>query len=206
MWIKSLSNRKILFGLGLLLGFGLFAWIYLDWVNAKPTYAGILIDPPYQAGDFTLQSDRGDVHLSDYRGKVVLLYFGYTFCPDVCPITLSKVSHAFQLLGKDSDKLQMIFISVDPDRDTPEKLGKYARAFNPAFIGATGSPDNIAAIAKKYGIFYQKRIVNSAAGYLVDHTAIVWVVDPNGNLRLEWPYGFESSTMVSDLRTLLRQK
>jgi len=197
-------NRKIWWGAGIILGIGLVYLIY-SWTNAKVGYHGTLIDPPSPTEDFTVQSDRGDVHLSDFRGKVVLLYFGYTFCPDACPITLSKLSQVYKNLGDDADQVQTLFISVDPERDTPQVLGTYARAFDPRFVGATSTPEAIAVIAKQFGIFYQKRPVNSAAGYLVDHTSVVWVIDQRGNLRLEWPYDFDTSFMVSDLKALLKQ-
>jgi protein SCO1 len=189
---------------GLVASLAALGAIIFVWLGAGQNFHGTRVDPPYAAGDFTLQSDQGTVNLSAYRGKVVLLYFGYTFCPDICPASLSKVARAYQLLGKDASRLQTIFISVDPERDTIEKLGPYARTFNPTFIGATGSADEIAAVAKQYGVFYQKRAVTTAAGYLVDHTAVVWVIDMEGKLHLEWPYDMTGADMAADLKLLLR--
>lgn len=198
-------NRKVLIGFVVLLWIGLAGLIYFLWTNIKPAYKGTLLDQPSPVADFILQSDQGDINLSQFRGKVVLLFFGYTFCPDVCPTSLAKISRAFQLLGEDSSKIQTIFISVDPERDTPGKLGQYARAFNPAFIGATSTPENIAIISKQFGVFYEKHDVNSAADYLVSHTSVVLVIDQNGNLRLVWPYEFEIQSMVSDLKLLIAE-
>jgi len=200
----NLPKPRLLIGAGLVVGIGVFFLIF-SITDVQPGYRGVLIDPPQPAEDFTLQTDQGEIHLSDYRGKVVLLYFGYTFCPDVCPTTLAKISQATKDLEKNASKVQTIFISVDPERDTLQNLGKYSRAFSPDFIGATGTPEGIAAIAKQYGIYYEKKPLASGAGYSIDHTAIVWVIDPRGNLRLEWPYGFESADMVSDLKKLFKQ-
>jgi protein SCO1/2 len=202
MFRQDPIKQKILIGAVLVLGIGVVILIH-SLTNVQPGYRGVSIDPPQPASDFTLQSDQGEIRLSDFRGKVVLLYFGYTYCPDVCPTTLAKISQALNNLGKDASKVQTVFISVDPERDTPQILGKYSRAFYPDFIGATSTPEDIAAIAKQYGIYYEKKPLASGAGYSVDHTAIVWVIDPLGNLRLEWPYGFDTSDMVSDLKALI---
>lgn len=199
-------KRNFLVGVGFLLGIGLVSVLYIGWVKTQSTFRGALIEPPYPAADFILQSDKGEVHLSDYRGKIVLLYFGYTFCPDVCPATMAKIAQAYHSLGQDASHVQTIFISVDPERDTPDKLGRYVRAFNPTFVGATSTPETISELAKKYGVFFQKRTVNSAAGYLVDHTAIVWVIDTQGKLHVEWPYDIISDDMVADIRLLMKSR
>jgi protein SCO1/2 len=205
MFRQDPIKRDILIGMILTLGLGVVYLVY-SLTNVQPGYRGVSIDPPHPASDFTLQSDQGEVHLSDFRGKVVLLYFGYTFCPDVCPTTLAKISQALSNLGNDASKVQTVFISVDPERDTPQILGRYSRAFHPDFIGATSTSEDIAVVAKQYGIYYEKKPATSGAGYSVDHTAVVWVIDPLGNLRLEWPYGFDTPDMVSDLKALLKQK
>ena len=172
--------------------------------HASPTLHGVVIDPPYAADDFTLQSDAGDIHLSDFRGKVVLLYFGYTFCPDICPATLVQLSQALEKVGDDASKVQVVFISVDPDRDTPEILGKYARGFDPGFIGATSTPENIDAIAYQFGIYYEKVPAASGEGYTVDHTATVWVIDSSGNIRMEWAFGTPIDDIASDLKYIIK--
>jgi protein SCO1 len=201
----GLRKHAILFSGGLILGLGVIYLVYALFA-AQPGYRGVLIDPPHPVADFTLQADQGEIHLADYRGKVVLLFFGYTYCPEVCPTTLADLSRAMKNLGSRASQVQTIFISVDPERDTPQRLGEYARAFSPNFIGATSTPDEIALIAKQYGIYYQKVPAKSGTGYTMDHTAVVWVIDAQGNLRLEWPYGFETANMVSDLKQLLKDK
>jgi protein SCO1/2 len=164
-----------------------------------------LFEPPQPALDFTLITDQGEINLADYRGKLVLLYFGYTFCPDACPTTLSKVSRALKRLSPEqASQVQLIFISVDPERDTPEVLGGYARNYAPTFIGGTQSLEDIANLAKAYGIFYQKNQVKSAAKYLVDHTTSITVIDRSGQRVLIWPYDAEINDLVKDLKVLLK--
>jgi protein SCO1/2 len=201
---KQKSKTILLIALLLALGIGM-AVLILSYRNAQPTFRGIVIEPPYPVGDFTVQSDQGEIHLSDFRGKVVLLYFGYLYCPDVCPTTMVKISQALDQVGNDASKVQTIFISVDPERDTPQTLGEYARAFSPEFIGATSTPENIAVIARQFGIYYEKRPAPSGTGYLIDHTAVVWILDPLGNLYLEWPFGFEVEDMAADLKAMFKK-
>jgi protein SCO1/2 len=199
---QNIKKLVIIIVAVLALGVGSIYLVYTQ-TNQEADYHGVVIDPPSPAENFTLQTDQGEIHLSDFRGKVVLIYFGYTFCPDVCPTTLLKIKQALESLGDEASKVQTIFISVDPERDTPQILGKYSRAFSPNFIGGTSTPENIAEIAKQYGIYYEKMPAESGSGYSVDHTAVIWVIDPSGNLYLEWPYGFEISDMVSDLKKML---
>ena len=129
-------------------------------------------------GDFSLTGPEGKtVSLEDFRNKVVLIYFGYTFCPDVCPITLSNLKLLMLDLGEKTKDVQVIFISIDPERDTYEKLNDYVPYFHPTFIGLTGSEEDIATVAKKYQTFYLKQKVESEAGYLMAHTDVVILVD-----------------------------
>lgn len=117
------------------------------------------------AGDFTLQSAAGPVSLKDYRGKVVLIYFGYTYCPDVCPTSLAATAQGLALLKPEElAKVAMIFISVDPERDTPARLKDYAEFFHPSIVGVTGTPDKVADVAKRYGVFYARQKVDTAGG------------------------------------------
>jgi len=133
-------------------------------------------------GDFTLESASGPVSLKDYRGKLVLVYFGYTFCPDICPTSLASTAEGLkQLKPEEAARVAMIFISVDPERDTPPRLKEYAEFFHPSLVGVTGTPENLAEIAKRYGVFYARQKVETAGGgYVVDHSADTYVVGPDG--------------------------
>lgn len=168
-------------------------------------YHGLYLDSPTQATDFTLTSQTGDpVSLSDLRGKLVLLYFGYTFCPDVCPTTLSTLNQALELMGKKADDVQVVMVSVDPERDTPEVLANYLSNFNPSFMGLTGTHDQIASAATGLGVFFEQHEGSAATGYLVDHTASVMALDQQGRLRLVIPFETSAEDIASDLTQLLK--
>ncbi len=170
-------------------------------------YNGLVLQSPKPAADFTLTA-AGDqpISLSDYRGKLVVLYFGYTFCPDVCPTTLAEVTKAVQKLGKKAEDVQVIMITVDPERDTPERLAEYMAFFNPGFVGLSGTPEQIAAAATPFGIYYQKNEGTAATGYLVDHTATTSVLDREGRVKLVWPFGTDGDAMAADLAQLLKER
>lgn len=188
-----------LFLLVLALGGGL-AWL-------RPhSFHGTVIQSPEAAPDFTLTAAGGrSVSLHDFQGKVVLLYFGYTFCPDVCPATLGNLAQALRMLGKQAEQVQVIMISVDPERDTPEKLAEYVAHFHPSFIGVTASPEEIAQVAALYGIFYQKHAGSTAEGYLIDHTASVMLIDRQGRLKVVFPFGVSAEEFAEDLKAILRR-
>lgn len=156
-------------------------------------------------GDFTLESDQGPVHLSDYRGKVVALYFGYTHCPDVCITSLSGMAAAFKLLTPDElAQVQPMFISVDPERDPPAQVGTYARYFHPAFLGLSGSLEAIAEVAKRYLVIYSKvPMENSAMGYAMDHSSIVYVIGRDGIIKTLIHHGEEPAAIAAYLREAL---
>ncbi len=167
---------------------------------------GLVIDPPLSAADFTLTSDEGQtVHLSDYRGKVVLLYFGYTFCPDMCPTTMAAVRKAFRLLGPQADQIQLLMVTVDPERDTPEKLHEYLDFFDPRFVGLIGDVAEVRRIAAGFGAKFMRHEGTANTGYLIDHSADVTVIDPKGNVILRLPFGMPAQEMASDLRYALAQ-
>jgi len=162
-------------------------------------FAGTVIQSPEPSFDFTLESASGPVSLSDFQGKVVVLYFGYTFCPDVCPTTMTDLAKAMQLLGKKADDVQVVMVSVDPERDTPEKLEEYVHAFYPTFVGLTGTPEQIAEAAARYGVYYAKHEGSDASGYLIDHTATVMVLNAEGRLKLLESFGTTPEQMARDL-------
>lgn len=169
------------------------------------TFHGTVIQSPEPSYDFKLTSANGDVSLSDFRGKVVLLYFGYTFCPDICPATLANVGQALNQIGSKADDVQLIMISLDPGRDTPEKLAEYVAHFHPSFIGITGSQEQIDTVASLYGIFYQINQGSDATGYLIDHTATLMVIDREGYLKLVFPFGVTAEEIADDLKYMIRQ-
>lgn len=156
-------------------------------------------------GDFTLQSAKGPVSMQDYRGKLVLVYFGYTFCPDICPTSLAATAEGLkQLTPEEAARVAIIFISVDPERDTPARLQEYAEFFHPAMVGVTGTPEALAEIAKRYGVFYAKQKVATAGdGYVVDHSADTYVVGPDGQLLSKIAHATPPDQVVAEIRKRL---
>lgn len=170
------------------------------------TFHGTVIQSPEPSFDFKLTGKDGNVSLSDYRGKLVLIYFGYTFCPDICPATLANVGQALRNLGEDkANEVQTIMVSLDPERDTPQKLADYVTHFHPSFIGITGTEQDIAQVTSLYGIFYQLQPGSDATGYLIDHTATLLVIDREGYLKLVFPFGVTVDEIADDLEYMLRQ-
>jgi protein SCO1/2 len=161
------------------------------------------------ARDFKLTDHNGQVRtLADFKGKVVAIFFGYTHCPDVCPTTLSDFAAALQQLGPQADRVQVIFVTVDPQRDTPDMLKQFVPAFNPGFLGMYTDADTLKQLAKEYKVVYhkvvyQKTAVKGADDYLIDHSAGTYVYDPLGRLRLHMPYGSGPDVIVQDLKALL---
>ncbi len=156
-------------------------------------------------GDFTLQSAGGPVALQDFRGKVVLVYFGYTYCPDICPTSLAATAEGLKLLSPEElARVAVIFVSVDPERDTPARLKEYGEFFHPAIIGVTGSVDEVAAIARRYGVFYARQPVATAGGgYVVDHTSDTYVVAPDGRLDGKIPHAAPPEQVAAEIRKRL---
>lgn len=141
--------------------------------------------------------------LADFRGKVVVIFFGFTQCPDVCPTTLSEMAKVMKELGSDSEKVQVLFVTIDPERDTPALLKQYAPAFYPTFLGLYGDADATARAAKEFKIYYQKRPLEGG-NYSMDHSAGTFILDPQGRLRLFAQYGAGASAFLSDIRQLLK--
>ncbi len=167
---------------------------------------GTEMSEPFPAPDFTLTYvDGRDISISDFQGKIVLLYFGYTFCPDVCPSTLLDLKRAVNELGDEGENVQVMMVSVDPRRDTPEVVAEYAAHFHPTFIGLSGTEEEIAQAAGLYGIYYEAHEGTAESGYLVDHTASVILIDKAGNFRATYSFGTTPEEFVHDLQILLKE-
>lgn len=197
--VKNLIRQLLI---GLIVGGAVIAVFY--FFTQPYSFQGSLIDPPLPAPDFTLkEADGTTFRLLDYRGDLVLLYFGYTYCPDVCPTTLYDISKAKSLLGEDAAQVQVALVTVDPERDTPQRLEDYVTVFDPDFFGLSGSLDELSAIWGDYGVYREITESESSTGYLVNHTSRVYVVNADGNLRLTFPFGMASEAMADDLAHLL---
>ena len=172
----------------------------------KPQFKAIDITGADYAQGFQLTDFNGQPRsLADYKGKVVVVFFGFTQCPDVCPTTMNEMAQVKKLLGTDGDKLQVVFISIDPERDTPEVLKAYMGSFDPSFAGLyTASPDALAALAKDFKIYYKKVDGKTPTSYSMDHTAASYVYDQQGRLRLYARYGMGAQAMADDIRLLLQ--
>lgn len=195
-----LSAGILAFGLGLWLNFGLIP----DRIE-PPAIAGIFLAPPKPVADFTLIDQNGQPFNKErWRGKWTFLYFGYTFCPDVCPLTLLELSKMQQILAQENldQNNAYLLISVDPNRDTPERLGKYAAYFNPRFQGATGTPEQLAELARQFGVYY--KVPDAPEGnYTVDHSSTVMLIDPQVRLRAVFTED-KPEIMAADFRKILK--
>lgn len=159
--------------------------------------------PP--GGDFTLRSADGPLALRDLRGKAVLLFFGYTECPGVCPTALFDHAAAFrQLRAEELDRVAGLFVSVDPDRDTPARLREYANAFHPRIRGVTGTPADLQDVARRYGVIYSRQAPDRTGQYGVDHSSETFVIAPDGRLAARLPFGTPPEAIVAELRRWLR--
>jgi protein SCO1/2 len=174
---------------------------------ASPGFRSGVLEPPRPAPEIALRTHDGqDFRLSRYRGDVVAISFGYTFCPDVCPTTLAELAQVRARLGAAGQRLRVVFVTVDPERDGPERLRVYTQAFDRTFLGLTGSPEQLAAVQKSYGVIAKKQTVKgTSAAYLVDHSALVHVVDAEGRLRLMFPFGTSIDDMTHDIGLLLKR-
>lgn len=174
--------------------------------TATPTgFAGTAIDPPRELTEWTFRSTRGEpISLSDLRGKPTLIFFGYTNCPDFCPATLGDFKRIKAQLGTRGDDVNYVFISVDPDRDTPAALKQYVEFFDPSFIGLSGDETTLRQIAPEYGLYYQHReIEGSQAGYFVDHTVVTYLLDREARLVKIYSHQVEPDTIGDDLAAML---
>ena len=159
------------------------------------------------ARDFALNDQDGKPRtLADFKGKVVVIFFGYTHCPDVCPTTMSEMAAVMKQLGADADRVQVLFVTLDPERDTPALLKQYVPAFDPRFIALSGDQDATAKVAKEFRVFYQKVPGKDAGSYTMDHTAASYVFDPQGRVRRFVRHGQGPEPIAQDLKILLSGK
>jgi protein SCO1/2 len=181
--------------------------VFASGPAAGAEFKGGVLAPPRPAPDFTLKAAGGETfRLGAQRGRVVALSFGYTFCPDVCPTTLAELVQVRERLGPARDRLRVVFVTVDPERDTPRRLREWTAAFSGGFTALTGPPDELARVRKAYGVVAEKRIVTgTSAAYLIDHSAFVYVIDRDGQLRLMFPFGTPIDDMTHDIQLLLRR-
>ena len=202
---------------------GLLAWLLWSWEPTRtPAGAGagggasqglavsagqgqrpMALAPVPTGGDFTLSSWEGRVDTRDLRGSMVLIYFGYTWCPDVCPTNLAFIANALKMLSpQELEEVQVLFVGVDPDRDTPERLKEYAGYFHPRVLGVTGTPEELAAVAGLYGAAYRRADgAGSAMGYMVDHSACTYVLNPAGHLVRTLDHATPPAEIVAAIRT-----
>ncbi len=158
-------------------------------------------------GNFSLQSTRGGIsQLSDFKGKVVLLNFGYTSCPDVCPTVLARMRDLVEVLDKDNARIQSIFVTLDPERDSIERLGSYVAAFDKSFIGMTGTTEEIVAATAPFKVMYMKEASDSALVYDISHNSHIYVLDELGRVRTTFDHGITVPEMINTLKGLLEEE
>ena len=171
--------------------------------DATPALKAGTFDPPRQAPDFTLPGSNGaPLKLADHRGKVVLLFFGFTHCPAVCPITTATLAAAHKQLGADAAHVQIIYVTVDSERDTPARMKQYLAPFDPSFLGGSGTAEQLAKVREDYGVF-ATREDKPGGDYVYGHSSFVYLIDPAGRLRALMPYGRPADDYVHDVRLLL---
>jgi protein SCO1 len=173
----------------------------------KPQFSAIDVTGANYAKDFALTDHNGQPKsIKDFAGKVVVLFFGYTQCPDVCPTTMTELVEVKKLLGADGDKLQALFVTVDPARDTPEVLKSYMANFDPTFLALYAAPEALATVAKDYKVYYKKSEGKTPTSYTMDHSAGSYIYDTQGKLRLYTRYGSGVAPLATDIKLLLQNK
>jgi protein SCO1 len=171
----------------------------------KPAFRGVDITGADYARDFQLTDHNGQPRsLADFKGKIVVLFFGYTQCPDVCPTSMAELAEVKKLLGKDGDRLQGLFVTVDPERDTAEVLKAYMTHFDPGFLALRGTPEQLSALAKDFKLYYKKVDGKTPTSYTMDHSAGSYVYDTQGRVRLYSRYGSGAPALAADIQLLLK--
>ncbi len=173
----------------------------VDAADSSDQSGSVDIDPPEALPDFTLMDTQGNpVRLSDYRGRLVVMYFGYTYCPDFCPATLIDYREIKRDLGELAEEVVFVMVSVDPERDTPELLARYMARFDPDFVGLTGTPEAIRAAADAFNVYYEIEPHEPGAYYSVGHTASKFLVDREGRLTTVFSFGTRTETVIENIR------
>lgn len=202
------ARRRVVLatGLGLLAGLGTLAGCDRLGAPKASAFKSLDITGASYARELSLTDGDGRRRsLADLKGKIAVVFFGYTQCPDVCPTTLTNLAEAQRLMGADGDKLVGVFVSVDPERDRPEVLKAYVANFSPAWLGLYGTPDETAAVAKEFKVFYRKVPGKTETSYTVDHTAASYVFDTQGRVRLYVKHATPPAEIAADLKTLLAE-
>ncbi|MCG8020007.1 MAG: SCO family protein [Candidatus Thiodiazotropha weberae] len=196
-------QRPVLIVVSLTLAIAL-VWMLLFWQPQAEKHAAIPLQATPQGGDFSFDSYRGEVSLNDFRGSVVLLYFGYTWCPDICPTNLSMISAILdEIPAAERARVQPIFISVDPARDSVQRLKEYVEYFHPGLLGLTGDATTLAEVAEQYGAAYKIHAKQSDDNYVVDHTADTYLIDTDGKLAKILPHDTSLEALMGAVRELL---
>ena len=201
------GRRRVLAALAGTLALSVSAGFLTGCSPEKPPFKSIDLTGADYAQGFSLTDQYGQVRsLKDFAGKVVVVFFGFTQCPDVCPTSMSELAQVKQLLGPDGDKLQGIFITVDPERDTPELLKAYMENFDPTFLALRPSLEQLPQLAKDFKIYYKKVPGNTPGSYTMDHSAGSYIFDGKGRIRLYNRYGAGAEVLASDIRLLLASR
>jgi len=184
----------------------LAAFLLAACTESRPQFKAIDVTGADYAKDFQLTDHNGQPRsLKDFKGKLVVMFFGYTQCPDVCPTSMAELAEAKKLMGPDGEKVQGVFVTVDPERDTPQVLKAYMANFDPSFLALRGTPEQLAEMAKDFKVYYKKVAGKTPTSYTMDHSAASLVYDTQGRLRLYTRYGSGPQALASDLQLLLKQ-
>ncbi|MDJ0663876.1 MAG: SCO family protein [Acidimicrobiia bacterium] len=195
----SIVGKRVAIGVAVAVIGVLIAWYFVLPRFRPHIFGGAVIQSTQKAPRLELVSADGTVRMTDFEGKVVVVYFGYTFCPDVCPATLNKLAKSLALLGDRAEDVQVMMVSVDPDRDTPELLKDYVTHFHPDFIGVTGDEATVNRVATLYGVVYERAEGSVGTGYTIDHTSTVILVDREGYLKLVLPFEGSAEQIAADI-------
>ncbi len=193
---------------GLILSLALVGASAAGFFLTRPyTYHGTLFDSPQPAPELSLKDQNNQqFDLAAQKGSLILIFFGYTNCPDICPATMANLSQLYTLLGSQAKNVRVVFITVDPQRDTASQLQQFLAKFNPAFIGLTGSEQDLSPVWKSYGVYAQSQIIAGTSNYLENHSDAIYLVDKAGRLRLTYDYTTPVSDLLPDVLHLLKEK